>query len=258
VAAAKGFARRLHASGVSAQQRLHLAALLIAVTFAALPLHAGDFHFDTVTPGEFRTFSRVVGQAIFATPVQPARASGIVSFDAGVAATILDVDTNANYWKHAVSGDITTSGYVAVPRLVVSKGFGAATVSGMYAKIDQTGAKIIGGAVDVPVIRGTVATPELALRGSYSTLTGVDAFKEKTYGLEAFVSKGFGPLMPYAAYGRQRTNATGTTSTITLKDTSNINRITVGVRLSLFLPKIVIEATQAEVRSYAAKVSIGF
>lgn len=230
----------------------------MAALCAALPLRAGDFHFDTITPGEFRMFSRVVGQAIFATPVQPARASGIASFDAGVAATVVNVDTNASYWKHAVSSDITTSSYVAVPRLVASKGFGSATISGMYAKIDKTGAKIIGGAVDVPIIRGSIATPELALRGSYATLTGVDAFKEKTYGLEAFISKGFGPVMPYAAYGRQRTNATGTTTTFTMKDTSNINRITVGLRLSLFLPKIVVEATQAEVRSYAAKVSIGF
>ena len=45
---------------------------------------------------------------------------------------------------------------------------------------------------------------------------------------------------------------------ITLKDKSSINRYTVGVRLSLFVPKIVVEATQAEVRSYAAKVSFGF
>lgn len=200
----------------------------------------------------------MVGQAIFATPVQPARAGGIISLDAGVAASVVQVDTNASYWQHAVTSDITTSGYLAVPRVVVSKGFHLATISGMYAKINDTGAKVYGGAVDVPVIRGTLATPELALRGSYSTLSGVEAFKEKTYGLEVFLSKGFGPLMPYAAIGRQRTSATGTTTTVTLHDTSNINRLTVGVRLSLFLPKIVVEATQAEVRSYAAKVSIGF
>src|SRR3954454_16360737 len=121
VAAAGGIARRLYARGVSPQQRLHLAALLIA--FAALPLHAGDFDFTTVTPQEFRTFSRVVGQGIFATPVQPARAGGIISLDAGVAATLVEIDTNASYWQHAVANDITTSGYLAVPRIVVSKGF---------------------------------------------------------------------------------------------------------------------------------------
>lgn len=228
---------------------------------AALPLHASDFDFTTVTQQEFRMFSRVVGQGIFATPVQPARAGGIVSFDAGLAATFVQVDTNASYWQHAVTSDITTSGYIAIPRLVVSKGFGIATVSGTYAKINNTGVKIWGGAVDVPIIRGTVATPELALRGSYSTLSGVDVFKEKTYGLEAFLSKGFGPLMPYIAYGRMRANATGTITAptaITLHDTSDMNRVTLGLRISLFVPKIVVEATQAEVRSYAAKVSIGF
>ena len=236
------------------------------IALAALPLYAGDFHFDTTTQQEFRIFSRIVGQGIFATPVQPARAGGIVTFDAGVAATAVSVDTNASYWKHAVSGDITTSGYIALPRIVVAKGFGFVTVSAIYAKINKTGAKVIGGALDVPIIRGTLATPELALRGSYSTLTGVDLFKEKTYGLEAFLSKGFGPLTPYVAVGRQRTNATGrgtlppvlgVAPTFMLHDTSDFNRITLGVRLSLFLPKIVIEATQGQVRSYAAKVSIG-
>src|SRR5689334_5101707 len=102
VVAAERFTRRLHASGVLAEQRLHLAAVLIALV--ALPLRAGDFHFDTTTQGEFRTFSRVVGQAIFATPVQPARAGGIASFDVGVAATVVDVDEKASYWQHAVSG----------------------------------------------------------------------------------------------------------------------------------------------------------
>jgi hypothetical protein len=233
----------------------------VVLLVAALPLRAGDFDFTTVTQQEFHMFSRVIGQGIFGTPVQPARAGGIISFDAGVAATLVKVDTNASYWQHAVTSDITTSGYVSVPRLVVSKGFGVATVSGMYAKINNSSAKFWGGAVDVPIIRGTVATPELAIRGSYSALTGVDVFKEKTYGLEAFLSKGFGPLMPYIAYGRMRSNATGTMTSpvaLTLHDTSEMNRITAGVRLSLFVPKIVVEATQAEVRSYAAKVSIGF
>src|SRR5580765_4973688 len=160
VAAAGRFARGLHTGGVSTQQRLHLAALLIAL--AALPLYAGDFHFDTTTQQEFRIFSRVIGQGIFATPVQPARAGGIVMIDAGVAATVVSVDTKSSYWQHIVSGDVTTSGYLALPRIVVAKGLGVATLSGTYAKINNTGAKVYGGALDVPIIRGTLATPELA------------------------------------------------------------------------------------------------
>lgn len=217
-----------------------------------------------ITDQEFRTFSRLVGQGIFATPVQPARTGGMLSFDVGIASTLVSVDTGASYWKHSVGNDFSTSGYVAVPRLVVSKGFGSGTISGMYAKITDSGIKTYGGAIDLPIIRGTLATPEFAIRASYATLSGVDAFKEKVYGLEGFVSKGIGPFTPYVAVGRMRTNATGIVDTTllgpprTIKDNSNFNRYTAGVRLSLFVPKIVIEATQAEVRSYAAKISVGF
>ena len=233
----------------------------------ALPLRAQNVQFDpATTQQEFAQFSRTMGQAIFATPVQPARATGLLGFDVGVAATLVKVDQNASWWRHAVPANndfLTGGGYAAVPRLVAIKGLGFATVSGTYAKIQNSDVKTYGGAVDVPIIRGSILTPELAVRGSYATISGIDVYKLKAYGLEAFVSKGFGPTTPYAAIGRQRTNATGTintssSTTFTLADTSNINRYTAGVRFSLLVPKIVIEATQAEVRSYAAKISVGF
>jgi hypothetical protein len=233
-----------------------------------LPLCAQDVKFDPniVTQANFSQFSRIVGQAIFATPVQPARASGFLGFDAGVAATVVSVDETSAYWRAAVpaGSSFTTHGYIGVPRLVVSKGFGFGTISGTYAKISNSGIGTWGGALDAPLLRGGVLKPELALRLSYSTLTGLDVFHEKTYGAEVFLSKGFGPIMPYAAIGRMRINARGDvpatvlTQAFTLTDRSNVNRYTVGVRLSLLVPKLVVEATQAQVRSYAAKVSIGF
>lgn len=266
VAAAGGQSSGVHPFRFPAQQRLHLAALLIV--FAALPLCAQDVKFDPnlVTQANFSQFSRIVGQAIFATPVQPARASGFFGFDVGVAATVVPVDENSAYWRAAVpaGSSFTTHGYVGVPRLVASKGFGFGTVSGTYAKISNSGIATWGGAFDTPLVRGGILKPELALRLSYSTLTGVDVFREKTYGAEVFLSKGFGPVMPYAAIGRMRINAQGDvpatlhSSAFTLTDRSNVNRYTVGVRLSLLVPKLVLEATQAEVRSYAAKVSFGF
>lgn len=193
--------------------------------------------------------------------MQPARASGLLGFSVGIAAAAVPIDTKAAYWTNSVTNTrLEQNGYLAVPRLVASKGFGAATISGMYAS--RAGIKMYGGALDIPIVRGSLATPELALRGSYSTLSGIDAFKEKTYGLEAFLSKGFGPVMPYGAIGRQRNNANGSvtlgTVTRTLADRSNVTRYTAGVRLSLLLPKITVEATKAEVTSYAAKISFGF
>src|SRR5207249_7454134 len=64
--------------------------------------------------------------------------------------------------------------------------------------------------LDLPVVRGSLVSPELALRASYATMSGVEALKLKTYGLELFLSKGFGPFMPYGAIGRMRSDARAT------------------------------------------------
>ncbi len=233
-------------------------------------MQAQDISFNPdITGAEFQKFSRLVAQGIFPTPVQPARASGVLHFDIGVAASGVKVDTGNAYWLNSVSKDFTTHGYVAVPRIVVSKGFGSGALSVSYAKVNNSGIKTWGGALDLPIFRGSVAMPEIALRGSYATLTGVPDFKLKVYGLEAFISKGFGPVTPYGAIGRMRSNANGTATatagtpllppiTVSLSDRSNLNRYTAGVRFSLLVPKIAVEVTKAEVTSYAAKVSFGF
>ncbi len=227
------------------------------------PLRAADdIKFKPViTPDDFATFSRLIAQGIYADPIAPARASGLLHFDAGIGANLVHIDDKASYWKNSVSKDITVSGgYVGVPRIIVSKGYGGGTLSASYAKINNTGAKTYGGAMDVPLVRGTVATPEVSLRGVYSKLSGVDVFKLKTYGVEAYISKGFGPLMPFASVGRMRYDAKGSIDTINfnLQNKGSINRYTAGVRISLLVPKIVLQVTQAEQRSYAAKVSVGF
>ncbi|MBK5260866.1 MAG: hypothetical protein JJE51_14845 [Thermoanaerobaculia bacterium] len=252
----------------SRQQRAHLAALLtLVVLLGAAPARAqSDIDFDpAITQAEFRQFSMLVAQGIFASPVHPAGASGLLRFDIGIAATVVEIDTTAPYWQKAVGSDFSVSDkYVGVPRLVVTKGLGAANVSGSYAKLSDTGIEVWGGSLDIPIIRGGALTPTLALRGSYSTLRGVDVYQLNTYGAEIFLSKGFGPVTPYGAVGKMRSDAKGTipatsvTPEILLTDKSDSNRYTLGVRISLIFPKLVVEATQAEERSYSAKVSVGF
>ena len=198
--------------------------------------------------------------------MEPAGSRGLLGFDIGVMATAVPVDTNASYWTRSVPDDFTISDHVAVPRLVVSKGLSVVNIAASYAKVPDTDITILGGSLDVPIISGGLVKPTLALRGAYSTLQGVDSFDLTTYGVELFLSKGFGPITPYAAVGRMRIDAEGHVRNIpsggtlpipVLTDEFDTNRYTVGVKLSLLLPKFVIEATQAEERSYAAKVSFG-
>ncbi|HEX9164078.1 MAG TPA: DUF6588 family protein [Thermoanaerobaculia bacterium] len=232
----------------------------------ALPLRAQDISFNpAITEADFQKFSRLIAQGIFPSPVQPAGASGLLRFDVGIAATGVKIDPNATYWQRAVGKDFTVgSNYVAVPRLVASKGLSAATIAASYAKVQGTNGSILGGSLDVPVINGGLVKPTLALRGSYATLRGIDVYNLNTYGLELFLGKGFGPITPYGAIGKQRSNATGnipaTTRTpeITLTDRSTITRYTAGAQVNLVIFRLAVEANQAEQRSYGVKLSFGF
>jgi hypothetical protein len=264
VAAGAGRTDRLHGRWFRAQQRVFVAALL--TLFAVAPLRAqSDINFDPdITQEDFRHFSEIVSQAIFATPVEPARATGLLGFDIGVAATAIEIDEDAQYWINSVeSNDLVRSGYLLVPRVVASKGLSVVTVSASYAQIPSTDVKIIGAAVDIPILKGTTVTPGVAVRGTYSQLSGVDEYELRNFGAEVFISKGFGPITPYAAAGYVRTDAEGHIEDVDgsellhLEDEFQNERITVGVRLSLLVPRIVIEATQGEELTYAAKISLG-
>lgn len=231
------------------------------MALAALPLFAqsDDIDFDpTVTQAEFATFSRLAAQGIYATPVEPARARGLLGFDVGIAATAVPVDTNAAYWQKATGNDdFTISNRIVVPRVIASKGLSFATISGSYAKVPSSSITMWGGSLDVPILSGGILKPTLGVRGSYAQLGGSDQFDLKTYGAEVFLSKGFGPMTPYVAAGRARSDAEARVAGRVLTDKADSNRFTVGVKISFLLPKISIEATQGEERSYAAKVSFG-
>ena len=205
-----------------------------------------------------------MAQGIYATPVDPARARGLLGFDIGVAVTAMPVDTDSSYWQHSVPDDFTVSDHVLVPRLMASKGLSFGTISAMYAKVPDTDAQVWGASYDMPLTSGGIASPTIALRGAYSQLRGIDEFDLTTYGVEVFISKGFGPITPYVAAGYARHDAEGIVSSsgvanpIILTDEGNMKRYTLGVKISMFIPKLVVEATQGEERSYAAKIALGF
>ena len=157
-----------------------------------------------------------------------------------------------------MANDFSTSGYVAVPRLVISKGFGSGNLSASYAKLTNTGISTYGGSLDIPIINGGLLRPTLAVRGTYATVKGIDSYDLKTYGAELFLSKGFAFVTPYGAVGRVRSDARGiVTPNLTLRDKASGTRYTAGLRFSFAIPKFVIEASQGEERSYSAKISIG-
>jgi hypothetical protein len=229
-----------------------------------VPAAAADFAIrPTITQQQFEEFTAVVGQAIYASPVEPATARGFLAFDIGIAATAMPVDEDAAYWVNAVQSDILTSGYLPVPRLVVSKGLSVATIAGSYARIPSTDVEVWGGSLDVPILRGSLVAPSLSIRGAYSEIRGIEELELKTYGAELFLSKAFGPVTPYGAVGVARYESQAWVPEVgamprVLNAELEKERLTLGLRISLLFPKLVIEGTRSDDWAYSAKFSFGF
>lgn len=225
-------------------------------------LAAQDFSFDPdITQDEFEEFSLTIGRAIYASPVEPAHGGSVFSFDVGVAVTAVEVNEDAAFWIKSVDENILQEGYLLAPRVIVSKGFGRVNISGSYMMIPETDVEVWGAALDIPIIRGGLTSPTIAARGTWADVRGVEELDLQVIGLEGFISKGFGPITPYAGFGVAQTEATGMieatelTPEILLNSDTEEERITVGVKLSLLLFKVVVEAVQTDDTTYGAKFS---
>ena len=104
-------------------------------------------------------------------------------------------------------------------------------------------------------------TPAVAIRGTYTALAGVDDIDLSTYGLDASVSKGFGPITPYGGIGQVWIQASENVNDNTLKydDVStSATRLFVGTRISLLIMSIALQADFSDINMYSARASISF
>jgi hypothetical protein len=183
-------------------KKLLLAVLLLFIFFGNA-FAFDDISFSTgMTQRLFKDFSDQLGVALSYKPVSPAEPYGITGFDIGVEVSAMKLDDE--YWKHAINGG-DVPGYAIIPKLHVIKGlpFGI-DVGLVYSQVPETDIKCLGGEIKYAFMKGSAATPAVAVRGTYTQLFGVDQLDFKTYGVEATISKGLGfgiKLTPYAGIG---------------------------------------------------------
>jgi hypothetical protein len=179
----------------------------IIITALALFLMAGtqamgqDLSFTQgIGQSSFQTLSRQAGAALSYKNTAPAAPLGLTGFDAGVEVTAVDIKKNSDYWSAAFGGDAPD--FLLIPKLRVRKGlFWGLDVGGMYAYVPDSNVKLYGFELSKALLEGSVATPALGIRGSYTRLAGVDDLDLQTAGIDATISKGFLILTPYAGAG---------------------------------------------------------
>ena len=210
---------------------------------------------------EFEDLSRQVGLAISYTPLAPAAPLGLLGFDIGVAFTVVSIDSNEAYWKNAIGGASPPS-ILVFPKLHAQKGLPLGFDVGLiFAKAPGTNIGLIGGELKWAILKGTLATPAVAIRGSHTKLTGVDDLDIKVSGVDISISKGFAMLTPYAGVGKVWISSEETSDLITpdldkvsLSETKSF----IGIKLSLFVMSFVAEAGFSDVPSYSGRINLSF
>jgi hypothetical protein len=203
----------------------------VAIGMGAGALQAADLNQlqNLGTQQNFRLLTEDLGAALSYKSISPATPLGITGFDIGVDASMTKLDSNA-------FGLASGSGRTVLPmaRLRVQKGLPLDfDIGASYAQVPGTRIKLWGGELRYAILAGSLATPAVAVRGSFTTLSGVDQLDFSTKAIDLSISKGFLGVTPYGGVGRvwatgDPHNVAGLTS-----QTVGLNKLFAGVNFGL-------------------------
>jgi hypothetical protein len=221
-----------------------LSLLLCALGATQATLAADISTLNALSQSEFRTLSEDMGAALSYKPITPAASLGITGFDMGVAVSQTDTSKSAALWRKATNGGDSIDN-VYIPKAYIAKGLPLGIdVAAFYSKIPSSNIALYGAELRYAIIDGGVATPAVALRGSYTKLSGVDQLAFNTKGLDISISKGFAMFTPYAGVGQvwidSSANVSGTDGALSEKFSQG--KVFVGANLNLGLVNFAAEA----------------
>ena len=202
-----------------------------------------------------------LGAALSYKAVTPAEPLGLIGFDIGFEVTgtkLAGIET----WGSAIGS--TDLGLLPLPKLHIHKGLPMGMDLGfVYSKVPSTDIAYAGGEFRYSFISGNLALPAIAVRGTYTTLLGVDEVELTTKGLELTVSKGFLMLTPYAGIGQIWANSSVDTvvATVPASISSDVSMFKwfVGLNLNLGLMNLVYETDMTgESQSHSIKMGFRF
>ncbi|HJX19187.1 MAG TPA: hypothetical protein VJ437_13485 [Acidiferrobacterales bacterium] len=227
---------------------------LFALANLSLPAQAAtDLDLGGIAlQSDFRLLSEDLGAALSYKPLIPAEPLGVTGFDLGIEVTATKLE-HAAIFDNAVTGDAPDTLYL--PKLHVHKGlpFGF-DIGASYAAVPDSNIKLWGAEVRYAILKGSTATPAVAVRGSYSALQGVDQLKLTTTSVDLSISKGFALFTPYAGIGKVWVTSTPDPSTGLVEEDFDLNKVFVGVNMNLAVINIAIEGDKTgDATSYGIK-----
>ena len=240
-------------------------AVAAALALVVSPALAANINFEnrTISPESFTSLSKEAGAALGYRNMTPAAPLGLTGFEIGGELSTISIAKESEYWKAAFKDNAPS--YLVIPKLRARKGlpFGI-DVGAMYAYVPDSNVKLYGAEVSKALLDGTMATPALGVRATYTRLAGVNDLALQTYGIDASASKGFLFLTPYAGAGLLviNTEAKGNLKAYSpslTSETNTVPRFFGGVKITpIPLLAITVEAEYAVRPIYSFKAGISF
>ncbi len=212
---------------------------LLAVASSAQAANDIDMTLLTNAQDTFKKLSEDLGSALSYKAVSPAEPLGLLGFDIGVEVSSTGLQ-NKDAFDIACGGCGSTN--LVIPKLHAHKGlpFGI-DVGLMQLSVPDSNVKLTGMELRYAVIEGGVALPAVAVRGTYSKMSGVDQLDFSTSGLELTVSKGFAMFTPYGGVGQNWVTSTPNNVVGLTEEKFTQSKYYVGVNMNLGLINIDVE-----------------
>jgi hypothetical protein len=210
-----------------------------------------------LTQPDFKTLSEDLGAALSYKPVTPAASLGIVGFDVGIEATQTSMSKSSQIWKTATNGSSVDNLYI--PKIHVAKGLPLGfDVAAFYSKIPTTNISLYGGELRYALVDGGIIAPAVAVRGSYTKLTGVSQLSLDTKGLDLSISKGFAMFTPYAGIGEVWVTSTANVGGLSGESFTQ-NKVFMGANLNFLVSNMAAEIDKTGgVQSISLKLGFRF
>jgi len=208
------------------------------------------------TQSLFSDLVKDLGAAINYKSVSPAEPLGITGFDFSFEISGTSVEHKSSF-DTAVGGNAPST--LIVPKLHLHKGLPLGfDVAAFISSVPTSNIRLIGGELKYAILEGSTVTPALAVRGTYSRLSGVSNLDLNSTGIELSVSKGFAMLTPYAGIGAVRISGDSSLFNISKENISE-TKFFLGLNFNLGLVNIGAETEKTGDNSTtSAKIGVRF
>jgi len=203
----------------------------------------------------FALLAKNLGAATHYKGVIPAESLGVLGLDVGIELSSTEIDRGV--FDLASDGSFDGDALI-LPRVHAHKGlpFGL-DVGAFLSAVPDSDLSVIGAELRYSVIKGSVLSPALAIRGSYSLVQGLADLDLSNTAFELTVSKGFVFLTPYGGVGVVRTNAEPNFGNL-VNENFTLDKMFVGVTLNAGLGLTFEADRTGEFTTYSAKAGIRF